>query len=140
MLELIARRTEHSIRELEGNLNRVLAYARLLQASLTPELAARALESIAPEEPDDDAAPAQVIATVAASFDLMPERPDQPQTDKEINLARQVAMYLIREQSGCPLTQIGLQFSRRKPSTVRHACEKISAEIGLQSLAAPPRL
>jgi len=129
VLELIARRTDHSIRELEGNLNRVLAYARLLQAPFTPELALRALESIARKNPDGGGAPAQVIATVAASFDLMPGDLISLRRDKEINLARQVATYLIREQNGCPLTQIGLQFSHRNPSTVRHACEKISAEL-----------
>ena len=51
--------------------------------------------------------------------------------DKEIALARQIAMYLIREQTGHPLAQIGSEFGDRSPSTVRHAYEKITNESSL---------
>ena len=49
--------------------------------------------------------------------------------DKEIALARQVAMYLIREETNHPLAQIGRELGNRNPSTVSHACEKIAAEM-----------
>jgi chromosomal replication initiator protein len=127
-LELIARKLQQNIRELEGNLNRVIAYARLLKARATPELAAEALKYTA--DGDDSAAetPAQIIEAVARSFQLNSADLAGLRRDQETALARQIAMYLIREQTGCPLAQIGLEFGKRNPSTVKHACEKIAAE------------
>jgi chromosomal replication initiator protein len=131
-LELIARQIQQNIRELEGNLNRVIAYAKLLRARATPELAAKALESIATKSPNKALTPsALVIETVAKSFQLAPADLKSLKRDKEIALARHIAMYLIREQTGYPLAQIGHEFGNRNPSTVRHAYEKITAESSL---------
>ena len=128
-LELIAGQIQQNIRELEGNLNRVIAYARLFRARATPDLAARALESIATKDPDKALTPpALVIEAVAKRFQLASADLTGLKRDKEIALARQIAMYLIREQTSYPLAQIGRDFSDRNPSTVRHACEKITAE------------
>jgi chromosomal replication initiator protein len=131
-LELIAQQIQQNIRELEGNLNRVIAYAKLLRARATPDLAAKALASIASKSPDKALTPpALVIETVAKSFQLTPTDLKSLKRDKEITLARQIAMCLIREQTGYPLAQIGQEFSNRNPSTVRHACEKITSESSL---------
>ncbi len=131
-LEFIARQIQQNIRELEGNLNRVIAYAKLLQARATPELAAKALENIADKAPKSEpTTPARVIESVARSFQLTHADLVSPKRDKETSLARQIAMYLIREQTGYPLAQIGVELGNRNPSTVRHACEKISAEINI---------
>jgi chromosomal replication initiator protein len=131
-LELIAQQIQQNIRELEGNLNRVIAYAKLLRARATPDLAAKALASIASKSPERALTPpALVIETVAKSFQLTPADLKSLKRDKEITLARQIAMCLIREQTGSPLAQIGQEFSNRNPSTVRHACEKIASESSL---------
>jgi chromosomal replication initiator protein len=131
-LELIAGQIQQNIRELEGNLNRVIAYARLFRARATPDLAARALESIATKDPDKaPPPPALVIEAVAKRFQLASADLKGLKRDKEIALARQIAMYLIREQTSYPLAQIGRDFSDRNPSTVRHACEKITTESSL---------
>jgi len=131
-LELIAQQVKQNIRELEGSLNRVIAYARLLQASATPELAAKALENIATMTPKSTSiTPTLVIEAVANCFQLTPADLKGSRRDKEITLARQVAMYLIRQETKYPLSQIGQEFSNRNPSTVRHACEKVAAEINV---------
>ncbi|MBN1863073.1 MAG: chromosomal replication initiator protein DnaA [Dehalococcoidales bacterium] len=128
-LELIARQIQQNIRELEGSLNRVIAYARLLKARATPEVAAEALEHTASENAGDTpGTPAQIIDAVARSFQLSAADLSGLKRDQETAQARQIAMFLIREQSGIPLAQIGLEFGKRNPSTVRHACEKIAAE------------
>ena len=49
--------------------------------------------------------------------------------DKETALARQVAMYLIKQETDCSLAQIGNELGGRNPSTVSHACEKIANDI-----------
>jgi len=131
-LEVIARQIQQNIRELEGNLNRVIAYAKLLRARATPDLVAKALENLATKPHDSETtAPSLVIEAVARNFQLAPADLKGPKRDREIALARQVAMYLIREQTGYPLAQIGREFGNRNPSTVRHACEKITAEANV---------
>jgi len=136
VLELIARQIQHNIRELEGGLNRVIAYARLLRTLLTPDLAAKALENIAARAPRLTApTPALVLEAVAASFQIAPADMKGPKRDKATALARQVAMYLIKEETESSLAQIGVELGGRNPSTVSHACEKIAGDI-----AANPRL
>ena len=130
VLELIAHRSQHNIRELEGCLNRVLAYVKLVRVSLTPELAVRALEDIAGKEPKNALiTPSLIIESVANSFQLAAPDLKSRKRDKETALARQVAMYLIRQKTNCSLVQIGKELGDRDHSTVIHACEKIASDI-----------
>jgi len=136
VLEFIAQRIQHNIRELEGSLNRVIAYARLLRALLTPELAAKALEDIATKAPRSASpTPALVVEAVANSFQITTVDLKSRRRDKETALARQVAMYLIKQETSYSLAQIGKELGGRNPSTVSHACEKIANDID-----ASPRL
>ncbi len=130
VLECIAHRSQHNIRELEGCLNRVLAYVKLARASLTPELAAKALEDIAGKEPKSALiTPSLIIEAVASSFQLTPPDLKSRKRDKETALARQVAMYLIRQETNCSLVQIGKELGDRDHSTVIHAYGKIASDI-----------
>ncbi len=127
VLEFIAQRMQQNIRELEGSLNRVIAYAKLLRALITPELAAQALENIATKRPKAAyITPAQVIDAVANSFQLTPLGLKSRKRDKETTLARQVAMYLIRQETNISLTQIGKELGGREPITATLACKKIA--------------
>jgi chromosomal replication initiator protein len=129
VLEFIAHRIQQNIRELEGSLHRAIAYARLFRALLTPELAARALEDIAGKGPKNPLTPQAVIKAVAQSFQLNPEDLKGRKRDRNTTLARQLAMYLLKEGTSCSLAQIGLEFGKRDHSTVTHAVQKIAAEI-----------
>jgi len=130
VLELIAQQIQHNIRELEGGLNRVIAYARLLRTLLTPELAAKALENIAAKAPKSASpSPALVLEAVADSFQIALVDLRGRRRDKETALARQVAMYLIKKETDCSLAQAGRELGDRNPSTVSHACEKIADDI-----------
>jgi len=130
VLEFIAQRIRQNIRELEGSLNRVVAYAKLIRALLTPELAAQALQNIADKEPKTASiTPHLIIEAVVASFQLTPQDLKSRKRDKETALARQVAMYLIRQEANWSLTQIGKELGDRSPATVSHAYEKIANDI-----------
>jgi len=130
VLEFIAQRIQQNIRELEGSLNRVIAYAKLLRALITPELAAQALEDIATKHAKGASiTPALVIEAVANSFQLALVDLKSRKRDKETALARQVAMYLIRQETNGSLAQIGKELGNRNPATVSHACEKIASDI-----------
>jgi len=130
VLEFIAQQIQHNIRELEGSLNRVIAYAKLLRALLTPELAAKALEDIATKAPKNASlTPALVVEAVANSFQIATADLKSRRRDQETALARQVAMYLIKQETNCSLIQIGRELGGRNPSTVSHACEKIANDV-----------
>jgi len=129
-LEFIARQVQHNIRELEGCLHRAIAYARLLGVLLTPELAAKAIEDIASKEQKGTlVTPNLVLEAVASSFQLTLSELKSRKRDRETALARQVAMYLIKEATNCSLAQIGVELGNRDHSTVIHACRKIASDI-----------
>ncbi len=130
VLEYIARQIKKSIRELEGSLNRVVAYARLLRVAITPELAQQALKDITrPAAPGGPTDPELLVEAIAESFQLSPEDLIGRRRDKETALARQVAMYLMKQQNNYSLAEIGRQLGGRTPATVGHACGKIAQDI-----------
>ena len=107
VLELIALQIRQSIRALEGSLNRVIAYAKLIRTMLTPELAARALKDISESEPTPaPVTPRLITEAVVDSFQLTPSDLRSRKRDEVTALARQVAMYLIRQETDCSLAGI----------------------------------
>ena len=97
---------------------------------LTPELAAQALEDIASKETKSaPITPGLVIEAVANSFQLTPSDLKSRKRDRETALARQVAMYLLKQATNCSLAQIGLELGNRDHSTVIHASQKIATEM-----------
>jgi len=129
VIDFIAQHIRQNVRELEGSLNRVVAYAKLLKALVTPELAAKALESVAAHPQGNSITPARIIDAVAEDFQLPAADLIGRKRDKGTALARQVAMYLIKEETDSSLTKIGHELDNRNPATVSYACEKISAEL-----------
>ncbi len=129
VLDLIAARIQGNIRELEGALNRVVAYAKLLKIVPNVELASRALQDIATKAPSTSATPSAIIAVVADNFQLSPAELKGPKRDKETTLARRVAMYLIRQETNCSLAQIGQELGGRDATAVSNACKKVASDI-----------
>ena len=130
VLELIAQRAQQNVRELEGCLNRVIAYAKLVRALVTPALATQALEDITSKNTKSPSiTPVLVIEAVAKGFQLSPLDLKSRKRDREVSLARQVAMYLARQETNCSLAQIGKELGNRDHSTVIHAYKKIESHI-----------
>jgi chromosomal replication initiator protein len=129
VLEFIAQRIQQNIRELEGSLNRAVAYAKLFGAILTPELAARAVQDITPSSNQTAVTPELVMKVVAERFQLTPADLISRKRDRATALARQVAMHLLKEAGNCSLAQIGLEFGKRDHATVIHACHKIANDM-----------
>ncbi len=124
ILEYIARQVQSNIRELEGALNRVLAYSDLSGIPLTLELAHNALSDFLPQgadlEPDD------VLNAVSHAFGVSQDRLLGRERTREVALPRQIAMYLLREEGGVSLPQIGNFLGGRDHTTVIYACDKVS--------------
>ena len=74
-----------------------------------------------------------MLKAVASSFQLTPSDLKSRKRDRETALARQVAMYLLKEATNCSLAQIGLELGNRDHSTVTHACQKIAGDIDSNS-------
>lgn len=131
VLDMMAHELKQNIRELEGGLNRIIAYARLLRAQITPELAHKALKDVAGTKalPAPTNTLETVISVVATTFSLSVDDLLGRKRDKETAQARQVAMYVIRQRGGCSLSDIGSALGGRNPSTVSHACEKVAEDI-----------
>lgn len=130
VLEFIAQQVQQNVRELEGSLHRVVAYAKLFNTSPTIELAAQALDDISSKEPKSASiTPGLVLEAVADSFQLTPPDLQGQKRDKETALARRVTMYLLRQETNCSLAQIGQQLGDRDPSAVTNACKRIAIDI-----------
>jgi len=126
LLYFIARQIQTNIRELEGALNRVLAYVRLTGYPLTTETAALAMVDMLARPVT--VSPEEVIAAVARYYSLSTDLLCGRERSKEIARSRQIAMYLAREETQASLPQIG-EAVHRDHTTVLHGCEKIARQI-----------
>lgn len=131
VLDMMAHEMKQNIRELEGNLNRIIAYARLLRTQITPELAVKALRDVAGTRalPEARCNPEGIIGTVAQTFALTVDDLLGRKRDKDVAQARHIAMYLLRQQGNCSLSDIGSALGGRNASTVSHACEKVALDL-----------
>lgn len=127
ILQIVARRVQSNIRELEGALNRILAFADLSGSSLTPNLVEVALADLLPQRGDVE--PQKVVDLVAKYFNLSPEKLLSPDRSREVALPRQIAMYLLREDVNISLPRIGEALGGRDHTTVMHAIKTITDKI-----------
>jgi chromosomal replication initiator protein len=131
ILEFLANRLPANVRELEGALTRFAAYARLTHRPLTLELAAAALEDVTSDLPPPLPTPEAILAAVCHHFNLSRQVLAGRDRDRPLTYARQIAMYLLREEARRPLTEIGRLLGGRDHATVLHGCSKISKEFNL---------
>jgi chromosomal replication initiator protein len=127
ILDVIARQIQSNIRELEGALTRVLAYADLSNQTLSVELVNVALADLLPKR--ENLEPNYILSLVATEFGVDQVRMLGRERSRDIALPRQVAMYLLREEANISLPQIGETLGGRDHTTVMYACEKVADMI-----------
>ncbi len=120
----IAGTVKSNIRELEGRLNRVLAFSSLTGRPLSVELARETLKDIVGTE-ESRPVPSEILKTVAAHYGLRVSDMKAKSNAKPIAFPRQVAMYLCRRLTGMSYPEIGRLFNDKHHSTVMHSVEKI---------------
>jgi chromosomal replication initiator protein len=123
ILESVAKQIQSNIRELEGALNRIIAFADLSGSVLTPSLVEIALADLLPSRSDLE--PAHVVDLVARKFNLTAEKLLGRDRTKEVAYPRQIAMYLLREEAKISFPQIGEALGGRDHSTVMSAIDKV---------------
>ena len=127
VIELIARRVQSNIRELEGALTRVLAYSDLIGQSLTLDLAGSALADLLPRT--RTLTPPQIIETVADFYNTTTDALIGPDRTKDLAMSRQVAMYLIREETDASLPAVGDALGGRDHTTIMYGYKKVADMI-----------
>jgi chromosomal replication initiator protein len=129
VVEYIAQRDKTNTRELEGALNRVIAYSRVGNRPITLALALEALSSGRAGSKRDDLTAGDIIDAVATHFQVEVTALGGRNRSKDIVMPRQIAMYLLREETSASLADIGRALGGRDHTTVIHGIEKIEAQL-----------
>jgi chromosomal replication initiator protein len=129
VIEFIARKVVSNVRELEGALNRIVAYASMGAMPISIELAQAVLSNVLYNPKKRQVTPERVTRAVSEYYGVELDALRGQKRDKAIVLPRQIAMFLMREETDVSLLRIGAELGGRDHSTVLHACDKIGREI-----------
>ena len=133
VIELIAKRVQRNVRELEGSLNRMVAYAQLMNVDITLDTTERILNEVTQEQSRASIDPQRILAEVAGYYGLAVEDLVARNRRRAVSVPRQVAMYLLIHEIGLPPTQVGRLLGGRDHSTVIHGAGKINGEMNEDS-------
>jgi chromosomal replication initiator protein len=126
ILEYMAERVQSNVRELEGTLIRVTAYANLSRKQVDMALVQTVLKDIAPVHEETVIAPIEIINAVSSYYKITPDEIYGNSRTAAIAMARQIAMYICREQTNLSLPKIGQIFGNRDHTTVMYANRRVA--------------
>jgi len=126
VLVYVATKIKSNIRELEGALIRIVAFASLTNKDITIELASEALKDIISSKQSRQVTIEIIQEVVSNYYSLSMEEFKSARRTRNVAFPRQIAMYLCRKLTDMSLPKIGEEFGGRDHTTVIHACEKIS--------------
>jgi chromosomal replication initiator protein len=128
VVEFIARKVVSNIRELEGALNRIVAYASMQGQAIDIALAQAVLSNVLFNPKKRQVTPERITRAVSEYYGVGMDQLKGQKRDRAIVVPRQIAMYLIRAETDVSLIRIGDELGGRDHSTVLHACDKIDRE------------
>jgi chromosomal replication initiator protein len=126
ILRLIAGAIQSSVRELEGALNKILAYHQFKNITPNPDSVQTLLQSFVPNTPKRNITPRKLIEIVVGYFDLTLDEMLGKSREQRLAFPRQIAMFLLREEAKCSFPAIGTHLGGRDHTTAMHACTKIA--------------
>ena len=134
VLEYIAMNVESNIRELEGCLKQVVAYAVLNRRGNDPividlPLATEAIKDIINQSKTKTITPELVMEVVADHYNIPVSDIKSSKRNREVAVPRQIIMYLCRKMTDCPLKTIGIAVGGKDHSTISHGIEKIENDL-----------
>jgi chromosomal replication initiator protein len=133
IIELIAKRVQKNVRELEGSLNRLVAYSQLMNVPITLESTSRILDDLSADTARHAIDPERIIEEVSHHYKVSGEELLSKGRTKKVAQARQVAMYLLMYELEMSPTQVGRLLGGRDHATVIHGAGKINGEINEDS-------
>lgn len=130
---LIAGHIHHNIRQLEGALNRLSAYSRLLNVSISEELVENVLRDLFQIAPKEKVSVENILKSVATVFQVRVSDLKGKARTKQVAVPRQVAMFLAKELIKESLVMIGASFGKTH-STILHACKNIEKQLSMNDI------
>lgn len=128
ILDYISTNIKSNIRELEGALNKLLAYHNLEGTNITMEIAQKELQNIITPDKPREITPQLIIEVVSEHFHISIDQMISRSRSSNIAKPRQIAMYLCKEMTGSPLDSIGTLLGGRDHSTIIHGVRKVDEE------------
>lgn len=129
ILHIVAGAVQSNVRELEGTLNKIVAYHQFKNVQPSLESVEALLQSYAPSAARRSLSPKHLIEAVAVYFDISTEQILGKSREQRFALPRQIAMYLMREETKSSYPAIGTTTGGRDHTTAIHACQKVSALV-----------
>ena len=133
VLAFLAERVHKNVRELEGCLTRVAAYAQMTGSEISIDLVKNALADTLNPSKTNRISEQLVLSTVSSYFSIDEESLKGRRRDKQTALARHVAMFLLREELNLSLAAVGRTMGGKDHTTVLHACTSITAKINVDA-------
>ena len=128
ILNYIASNIHSNVREIEGALNKLIAYSTLQQTDITMEIAEKELQNIISPEKPREITPQLIIEVVAEHYGISVDQMISKNRSASIVRPRQIAMFLCRQMVDTPLEAIGTLLGGRDHSTIVHGTKKIGSE------------
>src|SRR3989339_522600 len=128
-IDLIASIIQNNIRELEGALNKIIAYEQFHQSPLSVDSIKNLLSAHVSQNTKKSATPKQLILIVSEFYDIKIDDLLGPSREKKLSFPRQIIMYLMRKELESSFPAIGQELGGRDHTTAMHACDKIEKEI-----------
>ncbi len=126
---LIAGAIQSNVRELEGALNKIIAYHQFKNLLPSTESVQTLLQSFGPTIAKRTVTPRSLIEIVTAYYDIRLDDILGKSREQRFALPRQIAMYLLREETKCSYPSIGHHIGGRDHTTAMHACDKIGGLV-----------
>ena len=129
VIQFLGQRVRNNIRELEGTLTRLIAYARFTGTPIAIDAAQKVIAGISPQNGTRQLSVKEIVDSVSAHFHVGSEALEGPRGKKHVALARQVAMYLLRKHTSLGPTGIGRVLGGRHHATVIKNCTRITSRL-----------
>lgn len=127
--DYVATHIKSSIRELEGALTKLSAFAKLSTTPITVEFAEETLKDLISPDTRREITPELIIDIVSEHFNIRPEDILSQKRNADIVYPRQIAMYLCRQMTTSTMQSLGKAFGNRDHTTVLHGIEKITKKV-----------
>lgn len=137
IVELICRNIRANVRDLEKALTKLIAYAELMQRTITPQIAQRELQEFFAKPEHLSITIDGIQRVVADYYSLTPADLKGKKRTKAISFPRQVAMYVSRSLTDCSTIEVGLEFGGRDHTTVMHACQRVTERLQTDATLEP---
>ena len=128
VLNYIATNIKYNVRELEGALNKLVAYNKLVNTPITIEIAEKELQNIITPDKPREITPQLIIEVVSEHYNITVDQMISKTRSNDIAKPRQIAMYLCKNMTDSPLDSIGELLGGRDHSTIIHGIRKVTEE------------